>query len=704
MPQADTTRGLHWMLHLVVLFSVLGAIVGLGYASMVIITNQYVELGFWRTILELSRLYTWRGALLGAAIGCVGMGCFSAYLWRGRGKNRRRGDGDSDLRSGEARVLPAVICLGCASLVAATLSVAYIQQHNHGWEIWGPVALLWLLLFVVGSKKAMNSPNKSLLEIYGFLLTSFLVATMAIFGGLVLNFRYLPQMLSLQSLAGNALWCLACVAIVWVMRVARSIARGGQLPGSVLRPLVVVPYLVLGVCGIFWGVSLNVYSHAAQQARAKFRNVILIGIDTLRADHVNFIDTSDYRRDLTPNLRALAKRGTVFTSAISQAPWTLPAFASIMTGKYPPEHGAISMEGTPLRSSQTTLAEILREAGFVTQAVVSHEFVNSRHGFAQGFTGFNEDNDRGEQAIGSDNVTEAGLQFLQKHQRDRFFLFLHYFDPHHEYQDHPDYPYGDEYTTRIQNGFILLNLQAKRHLLQPSDIEFMVALYDGEIAHTDKAIGRILRYLQQHQLDQSTAVIVVADHGEEFMEHGSLGHLGSLYEELVRVPLFMVLPGFEHSKSVVDTVVETRSIFSTILAYLGIEHSQGTHPQSLLGLMRSSPTERHTAAGEQKAYTSVWLPDASQFSGNRVMLSALRTNPWKLIIDHYMGTQLLFNLVEDPQERMDRSKQEPETFREMKVLLDGWIEKMAQEAQKMTPRHKKRTPAMEERLKALGYL
>ncbi|HUR28565.1 MAG TPA: sulfatase-like hydrolase/transferase, partial [Planctomycetota bacterium] len=145
------------------------------------------------------------------------------------------------------------------------------------------------------------------------------------------------------------------------------------------------------------------------QAARGAPNVLVIGIDSLRLDHTAFSEHPASARELTPNLARLAARGTVFQNAISQAPWTMPSFASIFTGKYPHEHGAVSAKGF-LREREMTLAEILREAGYATAGIVSHDYVNGPHGFAQGCEHFDAECVQGENAITSSGVSDRAIE------------------------------------------------------------------------------------------------------------------------------------------------------------------------------------------------------------------------------------------------------------------------------------------------------
>lgn len=339
------------------------------------------------------------------------------------------------------------------------------------------------------------------------------------------------------STAGIASLCAAvllygAVGLSMAQRAGTGRRSGpGGVTWGLALPLVALPLVWIGA----WIVPPS-------RAATHPSNVLLIGIDTLRWDDTA-LGATPAERDLTPQLRRLAQRGTVFTRAISQAPWTMPAFASVMTGEYPREHGAISLTGL-LRDSETTIAEVLREAGYTTGAVVSHMFVDARHGFGQGFDGFDQANVLGERAVTSRAVTDHAISFLARHRDERSFLFVHYFDPHFMYRDHPDLAYADDYQGWLRK-FSLSSidfLRDRRHHLAAADVQYLRDLYDEEIRYTDEQIGRLLGFMQRSGLQRNTIIIVVADHGEEFLEHGWLGHTISLHDEVIHVPMLLVQP------------------------------------------------------------------------------------------------------------------------------------------------------------------
>ncbi|MDP6933171.1 MAG: sulfatase, partial [Myxococcota bacterium] len=400
-------------------------------------------------------------------------------------------------------------------------------------------------------------------------------------------------------------------------------------------------------------------------------DVVIIAVDTLRWDYTDLPASPGVHADLTPALASLAERGTTFTTAISQAPWTLPAFASILTGQYPSEHGATSFTREPhgiLVPGTTTLAEQLREAGYRTGAVVRNGVLSRRRGLAQGVDEFDETPLDGHLEITGAGVTDRALAFLDTEPDAPSFLFLHYMDPHSRYMDHPDWSLvrTDEATLARPGASVGL-LRTLRHLLEPADHDLVRDSYAEEVAFTDQQIGRLIEGLEQRNRLDTTAIVVVADHGEELFERGWLGHTISLHEEVIRVPMILWLPG-EDTVRTVDEVVETRSLYPTLLDYLGLDQPENVGG-SLLPLARGTPGD----PPEGIAFSSVWLPDArSTPNSARLCLSAVRNHRWKLVRDHTRGRERLYDLRDDPAELQDARARAPDITRELSDALDQW--------------------------------
>ena len=426
-------------------------------------------------------------------------------------------------------------------------------------------------------------------------------------------------------------------------------------------------------------------------------NIVLIGIDTLRFDHTNLDLTNTTQRELTPGICEFAKRCSVFQNAISQSPWTMPAFASMFTGQYPQDHKAIDINGK-LNYDAVTLAEILTEHGYDTQSVVSNSYVGTLHCLNQGFASVNEDAIQKVNKITSEDITDDAIEFIEKKHDSPFFLFAHYYDPHQDFNDHKEWTWANNYTGWLNDDpYKVRTHRGRRMLLNEADLDHLRDLYDEEIAYTDWHVTRLLNCLEINHLLENTIVIILADHGEEFMERGWLGHTISLYEELVHVPMAIYLPNFSHKQNV-NCVVETRSIFGTILEYLGITNPTNPCDANLQPVMSSDSA---VETSDEPAFSIVWLPNTMNVD-ERVKIMSLRSDRWKLIVNYTTNREYLFDIKNDPLEKIDVSSKHPEIFDSMLKQLHEQFIKL-DDSGFQNP-NIELDPKQIERLKSLGYL
>ena len=276
----------------------------------------------------------------------------------------------------------------------------------------------------------------------------------------------------------------------------------------------------------------------------KIRNVIVISIDTCRAD---YLSCYGYRRKTTPNIDELANESVLFYNVISPVPITLPAHSSMLTGTVPPFHGVHDNSDYRLDESRITLAEILKENGFRTGAVVSSFVLDSQFGINQGFDSYHDRFEDETETPGGiaerkgDDTSRLAIQWLDEHKDERFFFFLHYFDPHDKYE--PPEPFASKFAPK---------------------------LYAGEIAFTDHCIGQVIDKLKSLGLYDSTLVIITGDHGEMLGEHGEASHSYFIYQSAIKVPLIFRLPGQRKAKRI-DPPVGIIDIVPTVCGLLDIE-------------------------------------------------------------------------------------------------------------------------------------
>ncbi|MEW5801851.1 MAG: tetratricopeptide repeat protein [bacterium] len=298
-------------------------------------------------------------------------------------------------------------------------------------------------------------------------------------------------------------------------------------------------------------------------------NVLLITIDTLRADHLGCYG---YEKVKTPNLDALAAQGVLFTQAVTPVPITLPAHSSIMTGQYPIQHGVRNNGNFILENKARTLAEILKENGCRTGACIGSFVLNSIFGLDQGFD-FYEDklpvrgkptdilyNERN-----AGEITRLGLDWLKENGDRRFFLWLHYFDPHAAYS--PPFPFARDYQK---------------------------CPYDGEIAYTDQCLGDLIKGLDLLGLTNRTIIILTADHGESLGEHGEATHAIFIYESTLRIPLIIKGPNglFPRGKKI-QALVSNLDILPAVCDLFDIKQPPDLAGKSLLPLMYGKSREIH---------------------------------------------------------------------------------------------------------------
>jgi arylsulfatase A-like enzyme len=415
-------------------------------------------------------------------------------------------------------------------------------------------------------------------------------------------------------------------------------------------------------------------------------NVVLISIDTLRRDHLGCYGSE---RETSPHLDALCRRAVVFEQAISHAPSTLMSHASLLTSLTPPRHGASFARRRALAEEIVTLAEVLRERGFRTASFNDGGQLAQRWGLAQGFELYHV---RGRGRVRFGDIVANAFDWLDAAEGPGgapFFLFLHSYQVHHPYTPEPedlarfapsgyDGWLGDAVEIRelrwINDGVVEAT---------PADRAFVAAAYDAEILDADRALGRLLAGLRERRLLDRTLVVFTSDHGEELGEHGRLGwHSNTLYDEVLRVPLVVAVPGGRWAGERVARQVRLIDVAPTVLAAVGIEPPAAWQGTSLLEILRGERVPPLLALSQR---------DTGQ---GRPVVAALRTGRWKW----YDGR--LHDLVADPAERHDYSHLEPELAR----ALEASVAKLLRAGPLASGEEVELDRETAERLKALGYL
>jgi arylsulfatase A-like enzyme len=393
--------------------------------------------------------------------------------------------------------------------------------------------------------------------------------------------------------------------------------------------------------------------------------------------------------------------------------------ASLLTGRMPSAHRLVRLFDR-LPDTETTLAERLAARGFATAAVVSHLLLDADYGFGQGFAHFDASAAGGHRAITSPEVTDAALAWLDRwaagegslpagaaasSAQPPFFLLVHYFDPHYVYRHHPRFDRTAGYRGPLHSGMDIWALRDRRSSLTAADVDYLTGLYREEVAFTDHHLGRLLTELERRDLAGDTLVVVTADHGEELMRHGWIGHTRTLYDELLHVPLVVSLPG-RLAPRVVDEPVSLVDLVPTLLAMSERpeEVAGGTGVSLLPWLRGESPGG---AAVDRDLFAEVsFAPvpgDEPRMIEKAAFKTALLAGPLKLVHDLAVERWHLFDRAADPEELRDLAGTGHPAERRLQRRLTDWERQRDEAVQADAARV---TPDAEEldRLRALGYL
>jgi arylsulfatase A-like enzyme len=449
----------------------------------------------------------------------------------------------------------------------------------------------------------------------------------------------------------------------------------------------------------------SAYDESGKDALAGQPNVILIMVDTLRRDRVGCF--GDSNGVATPNIDALAEDGALFDQAYSHATHTKPSTASLLSSRYPTEHGAIHKTDA-LPADVTTLTEILASEGYYCGGIVTNINLAPIYNFQQGFHeytylppkfffGANEAASRlviygvlrlmRMKAVQSkyvhhfyrsgETVTGYYDDFLEMNQDKPFFLFLHYMDPHDPYFEHPFSGLGFA--------------RAAMPHPDPRFVESFKDFYHQDVEYLDGWIGEVVGELKARELYDNSVIVFTSDHGEEFYEHGGWWHGTTLHEEVVRVPLIVKRPAGEGSGMVSDSLRGLIDVPPTILVSLDLNIPAEMQGQNLFAVS----TDEGGIPG---------IFSEADHEGNIVQM--LRIGPWKYIKTNpdnprQRPTRQLFYLLDDPGESINLVDSHPDKAEEMELLLKAKFQDVF--AGKVEGAEMEMDQATQERLRALGY-
>jgi arylsulfatase A-like enzyme len=373
-------------------------------------------------------------------------------------------------------------------------------------------------------------------------------------------------------------------------------------------------------------------------------DVLLLTIDTLRADHMG---AYGYRRATTPRLDRVAAQGALFENAWAHAPSTRYSMPAILTGRYPLEVDYVDIpnQWPGLSLENTTIAEVLRGRGFTTAAILNYWYFDKRRHMDQGFDRYDNQNQRLHKGIpgqgpavtrgsSSREQTDKAIALLDELAGSRFFLWVHYYDPHADYERHPEAP---SFGARA------------------------IDAYDNEIRYTDDQIGRLLDELARRGLDGRTVVVVTGDHGEGFGEHGIDMHGYHLYGPQTRVPLFFRVPGLAPRR--IAAPAGHVDILPTLANLAGAQPVAGSSGRSLVDLLTGGG-----GAGERVVFQQL------SYEGNHEMRAAASRRCHVIYNISPHASWEVYRIDRDPGETVDRSGDAGEC-REVREQLAAWYDR-----------------------------
>lgn len=495
---------------------------------------------------------------------------------------------------------------------------------------------------------------------------------------------------------------LSIVVALGTLPIAFAIA--GKLVES--RPILPVSLGLAAVLGVWLAArtpaveinpSATLWPEVAANATApaKDYNVILISIDSLRADHLS---AYGYERDTSPTIKALADDGVLCLNNSSTTAWTLPGHMSMMTGRTLLGHGVVS-DDRMLTDDVATLAESLHDGGYTTGAIVSAPYVEARYGFGRGFDHYDDNTIKfathGEsyKQVTAPKLQETAASWLSSNADRKLFLFLHYWDVHYDYAPGPPYDtmFDPDYDGDIDGVNFYFNPRVNRRM-DERDLEHVLALYDGEIRLVDDHLAKLRGTLESLGIADRTIIIVTSDHGDEFFEHGRKGHHRSLYDEILRVPLVIYVPGEKAVRPVLEMETSIIDIMPTVLSLVGLPIPSGVEGEDL----------SRVAYGDTKEWDRRTLSELYRLGSLNCQVS-MRDSNEKLI--HHFNRRLIerYAVTEDPSEATDLGD-----GGEMLAEMHGALEQLWPVYWSRVSRNGINEVVIdsetEARLKALGYL
>lgn len=439
-------------------------------------------------------------------------------------------------------------------------------------------------------------------------------------------------------------------------------------------------------------------------------NVIMLCVDTLRADHCSCYG---YKRETTPFLDRMAKEGTRFSQYISPSCWTTPSIMSMFTGLSPIRHGVVTTRNV-LADSVPTLPGLMRDLGYHTIGVLCNPCAAGKMGFDHGFDLYDDftillDSElnlfdvgggkkkRIHESATSKRITDLALRHAQKVPEGKpLFLFVLYYDPHGNYV--PEGKYASMFTDPAYAGKAdgrVYNLPDVYRYETPADLAHVVGLYDGEIRQTDDEVARLMGALKKAGIwTDDDLLVLTSDHGEEFCDHGGLKHGRTLYEEVVHVPLVLRWPGKIPAGTVVNGLTEHRDLCPTILNAVGGKAREGMDGIDLIATANGGVMPDERAVGMHV-----------QAQGH---LTGWRTDHWSVFLDRKTGKVEAYDLAKDPKQTEPIVQAGNREAEALLAAMNAWVKQeealFAEHAPKGKDAEAKLTRQQIKALKAMGYI
>jgi len=456
-----------------------------------------------------------------------------------------------------------------------------------------------------------------------------------------------------------------------------------------------------------WLIVLAAVGASCRDGRAP--NVLVIVVDTLRADRLGAYGNT---RGLTPFLDELAQRGTVFMHAYAPSSWTIPSVASMLTSRYASQHHVFGF-GARLPPQEVTFAEAMEPLRYIAGGFSANHLLLERLGYAQGFQHWYTD-EKALQPPSAAALRRQALEWLDgawdSQSAQPALLYFQFMEPHTPYD--PPEPHRSHALAGVEPQQLAIAMAAKYaegggKVMTREDLRGFERLYDGEVATVDAEIKILFEDLERRGFLRDSVILITADHGEEFLDHGGLSHGRALYEESVRVPLILIAPGFEGGRRVMEPV-SLVDIAPTLTDLLDLPVHSAFEGRSLVPLLASTSLTSGLSAWLRPSRsidrTDIILqlkPKTGRANDDRKHVLSIVRGPNKLVIGRD-GADEAYDLAADPLE----TRANPDSLRPMTSVLASALADTETSLARRAGAVLRREPldaATKEKLRALGY-